>query len=112
MRHILFQPEITAEDIEANDARAESFSTRLEAGETMADLGLEPDTVELTLEEIARTSPALAAAMRGAQEGDVVGPVEMNDPRSENGWSLARVLGTTTGGVPEFSDFRDVIVER
>ena len=112
VRHILFQPEITAEDVEANDARAESFSTRLEAGETMLDLGLEADTVELTLEEIAQTSPALAGAMRGAQEGDVVGPIEMNDPRSENGWSLARVLGTTTGGAPEFSDFRDVIVER
>ena len=112
LRHILFQPEITAGDVEANDARAESFSTRLKAGETMADLGLEPDTVDLTLEEIAQTSPLLAAAMRGAEEGDVVGPIKMNDPRSENGWSLARVLGTTTGGAPEFSDFRDMIVER
>ena len=110
LRHILFEPEITAEDAAANDARAESLATRLKAGETMVDLGLEPDTADLTLEEIAQTSPAFAAAMRGAEEGDVVGPIR--DPRNRNGWSLARVLETTTGGAPEFSDFRDVILER
>ena len=112
VRHILFQPEITASDVEANDVRAESFADRLRAGETMADLGQEADTVDLPLESIAQTSPALATAMQDAQVGDVVGPVKAADPRSENDWILARVLGTTPGGRGEFSDFQDMIVER
>ena len=112
VRHILFRPEITAMDIDENDARAESFATRLRAGETMVGLGLEPDTAELSIEDIARTSPAFAAAVRDAQAGDVVGPVRIDDPRIENGWTLARVMERKSGGAREFSEFRDAIVER
>ena len=112
IRHIVIQPEITASDVEANDIRAESLAARLKAGETMADLELEPDTVDLTLPQIAQRSQALAVEIQNAQAGDVVGPVRVNDPRSENDWTLARVLGTTSGGPAEFLEFRDVIVER
>jgi peptidyl-prolyl cis-trans isomerase SurA len=112
VRHILFEPDITASDIEENDERAESFAARLNAGETMADLGLEPDTADVTLEVIAQSSPALARGMQDAEEGDVVGPVRIDDPRSQNGWHLARLLGITPAGPAEFSDFLDVIVER
>jgi len=112
VRHILFEPEITPSDVQANTERAESFVAKLRAGETMADLGQESDTLDLTLEQIAQTSPAFAAAMRDAQAGDVVGPVRMVDPRNEDVWALARVLGTTSGGVGEFSDFLEMIEER
>ncbi len=112
LRHILFQPEITASDVEANDTRAESFAARLKAGETMADLGLEPDTANLSLAVIAQNSRALAAAIQNAQVGDVVGPVSLDDPGGQNGWSLVRVLEKTTGGRAEFFECRDVIVER
>ena len=112
VRHILFRPEITAMDIDENDGRAESFATRLRGGETMVGLGLEPDTAELSIEDIAQTSPAFAAAVRDAQAGDVVGPVRIDDPRIENGWTLARVLERKSGGAREFSEFRDAIVER
>ena len=53
-----------------------------------------------------------AIAMQNAQAGDVIGPVEVGDPGSANGWMLAVVLERTVGGVPEFSEFRDLIVER
>ncbi len=112
VRHILFQPEITASDIEANDTRAESFADRLRAGETMADLSQEPDTVDLPLEAIAQDAPALATAMQNVQVGDVVGPVRIADRQTESSWILVRVLGTTPGGAGEFSDFREMIVER
>ena len=112
VRHILVQPEVTASDVEANDARAESFAARLRAGETMADLGQEPDTVDLPIEQIAQTSQELAAAIQYAEVGAVVGPVRFEDPRGGNGWTLARVLGTTSGGVADFLEFRDLIVER
>lgn len=112
VRHILFQPDITADDIQANDIRAEAFTARLSAGETMADLGLEADTLELPLPEIAQTSPALAAAMQNAQADDVIGPIRSVDPRTEDGWSLARVLETKTGGPGEFFDFREMIEGR
>jgi len=112
VRHILLQPEITAKDVEANDARAESFTARLRAGETWADLDLEPDTADLTITQIAQTSQAFAAAMRNAEAGDVVGPTRVDDPRSENAWTLAQVVELTVGGPAEFHEFRDVIVER
>ena len=112
VRHILFEPEITASDVEVNDARVESFAERLRAGATMADLGQEPDTVDMPLEAIARNSQALAAAMQDAQVGDVVGPVRVADPRAENTWFLTRLLEITPGGPGEFSEFRDMIVER
>jgi peptidyl-prolyl cis-trans isomerase SurA len=110
--HIVIQPEITANDIEENDARAGSFAARLKAGEAMADLELEPDTADLSLAEMAQSSQTLARAMQNVQAGDVVGPVEMDDPRNENGWLLARVLETTSGGRPDFLEYRDVIVQR
>ena len=112
VRHILFAPGITASNVEANDTRAELFADRLRAGETMSDLGQEADTVDLPLESIAQTSQALAASMRNVQAGDVIGPARVIDAQSENSWILARVLGTTLGGRGEFSDFRDMIVER
>ena len=112
VRHILFQPEITASDVEANDIRAGSFTDRLRAGDTMADLGQEADTIDMPLEAIAQTSQALARAMQDAQAGDVVGPVRVDDPQGQNTWIVGRVLGTTSGGRGEFSDFQDMIVER
>jgi len=112
VRHILFTPEITDRDVDANDTLADSLSARLRAGETMEDLGLEPDTVELSLEQIAQTSREFAVAMQGTEAGDVVGPIQIGDSRGQGGWSLARVLGTTSAGVGEFSDFREVIEER
>lgn len=112
VRHILIQPDITSKDVETNAALAESFAARLSAGETWADLGLEPDTANLMLPQIARVSQAFAAAMRNAQPSDVVGPVKVDDPRSEDTWTLARVLELIAGGVPEFFEFQDMIVER
>ena len=112
VKHILITPEITASDIDANDARAESFSARLRAGETMADLGLEPDTADLSIEQIAQASQTFAATIRLAQVGEVVGPVRIEGPQTENGWTLARVLDKTSGGGAEFLEFRDLIFER
>lgn len=112
LRHILIQPDITDADVVANDTRAESFAARLRAGETMVDLGMDPDTADLTLEQIAQTSQEFAAAMQDAEIGDVVGPIRLNDPRTPNGWGLAVLVGKTAGGAAEYFEFRDVIVER
>jgi peptidyl-prolyl cis-trans isomerase SurA len=112
LRHILFQPEIRTGDVELNDDRTLEFAARLQEGETFSDLGLKPDSAHLTLEQIAQTSPGLASAMRNAQVGDVIGPVRMDDPRNPDGWTLVRVLETTVGGLAEFAEFQDVIVER
>ena len=112
VRHILFQPELTAVDVELSDARAEVFGDRLRAGETMGDLGQEPDTVELALDGIAQTSQTLAVEIQNALVGEVIGPVRLNDPQAQNIWILAQVLETTPGGPGEFSDFHELIVER
>jgi hypothetical protein len=57
-------------------------------------------------------SPALAQAMQNAQSGDVVGPIRVGDPRAENAWILSQVLEVIPGGPGEFSEFKDMIVER
>jgi len=112
VRHILFEPELTASDVELSDARAELFGDRLRAGETIVDLDLEADTFELPLEAIAQESQGLAVGLQDALVGDVVGPVRVNDPQAQNVWLLARVLETTPAGTGEFSDFHEMIVER
>jgi peptidyl-prolyl cis-trans isomerase SurA len=112
VRHILFEPTITASDIEANDIRAESFVARLNAGETMVDLDQEPDTADLPLEAIAQSSQELAGLMQNAQAGDVFGPVRGNDPRTENSWIVAHVLEVVPGGPGAFSEFKGMIVDR
>ena len=112
VRHILISPTVTQEDIEATGARAEAFAERLRAGETIEDLGEQADTVDLTLEQIAQTSQEFAVALQNAEVGDVVGPIQIPDPRREGGYSLARVLGKTAAGTAEFEDFKDVIVQR
>ncbi len=112
VRHILFEPTITASDIEANDTRAESFAARLKAGETIVDLDQEPDTAALPLEAIAQSSQELAGLMENAQGGDVFGPVRGNDLRTQTAWILARVLEVTPGGPGAFSEYEDMIVDR
>ena len=112
VRHILFEPEITDVNVEANDERAESFAARLRAGETIVDLEQEPDTLDLSMQQIAQGSPELGVAMRDAQPGSVIGPIRMVTTTGDSGWTIARVLGTTEGGPGEFSDFRDLIEDR
>ena len=112
VRHIIFQPEITQSDVQANDARTRAIVARLRAGETMADVGLEPDTADLFIEQIAQTSQTLAAAIQLAQVGEVVGPVRVEDPRTQNGWTVVRVLEKMSGGAGEFSEFRELIIDR
>lgn len=112
VRHILFEPTVTASDVEANDTRAESFAARLRAGETIVELGQEPDTADVPLDAIAQSSQELAALMQNAQAGDVFGPVRTNDPRTQNSWILARVLEVTPGGSGSFSQFKDMIIDR
>jgi len=112
VRHILFEPEVTDIDAEANDRRVEEYAARLRAGETMTDLGQEPDTFELSLQQIGQGSPALGTAMRDVEVGDIVGPVPMVGLTAADGWTLAKVLGKTGGGRGEFSDFRELIEDR
>ncbi len=112
LRHILISPTVTEADIEANAARARSFVERLRAGETMTDLGEPADTVDLTLEQIAQTSQDFAVEMQNAEAGDVIGPIEIPDPRTEGGYAVALLLERVPAGTPDFAEFRDVIVQR
>ena len=112
VRHILTSPTMTEADLEGNRARTEAFAERLRAGESIEDLGEPADTIDLTLEQIAQTSREFAVAMQNAEVGDVIGPIEIPDPRTEGVYALARVLGKTAGGPAEYLEFRSVIVQR
>jgi hypothetical protein len=50
--------------------------------------------------------------LQNAQVGDVIGPVTVADPRAVNTWLLAGLLEIKPGGPGEFSEYREMIVER
>ena len=113
VRHILFQPEITETDIQANLHRADGFRSRILAGEDIEELSAEPvDTLELTIAEISQISLTYAQALRDAEEDDVLGPLRFEDPQSPNTVGIVRVLEIKGGGALGFEDVRDQIEAR
>ena len=42
----------------------------------------------------------------------MIGPIRVDNPQSENGWTVARVFDVEYGGAAEFSEFQELIEER
>ncbi|HIF37936.1 MAG TPA: hypothetical protein EYQ69_01565 [Gemmatimonadetes bacterium] len=113
VRHLLVEPEIVDMDIEANEIKALSFAEQLTAGELSIDnIGVNPDTLDLALGQIAEISPEYAAGMVRAKAGDIVGPIQLTGPRMENSWGIAKIIEMKRGGITEFEDVREMIEDR
>lgn len=112
-RHILIRWEITPEDITRNSEVASEAHQRIQFGEGLAevalDLGLEPpDTLQTPSNQLARVSEDYARALASAQDGDVLGPLDLS-AEGPNTLAVVVLLERGGGGAPSFEDVRAVI---
>jgi len=105
-RHILIQPEITAEDAQRNFERAEQIAEQIRAGadvDSIAKAVGDPDS-DTRVGPIARdrlneASPVHAQILANARTGDVVGPFNLG-----NNVAVAKVTEVREAGVIESLD--------
>jgi len=107
VRHILFIPTITDDDVEANRVRAEQAKRLVDAGESL-DLipGVSADTLTVPTNRLAEISNSYARAMADAQTGGVFGPLQVDDPQRENVLAVVKVLSIRDGGVASLEEMR------
>lgn len=115
VRHILFTPEITQEDLARARARAEDVAEILRSGEMRFDSLVRHvhDSREPSLlEDVPRDSlpAAYREALRDAGPGDVAAPValDVGDGRPPR-YAAILVLGEREAGELQFEDLRDYI---
>jgi parvulin-like peptidyl-prolyl isomerase len=107
VRHILFIPTITDDDVDENLIRAEEAKRRVEAGEPLDSLpGIRADTLIMPTNRLADLSSFYARAMATAKVGDAYGPLPVDDPQRENVMGVVKVLEIREGGVATLDDMR------
>ena len=112
VRHILFIPTITEEDIRANEARTEEAVALLTAGDELTDTAaVTIDTLRLQIARLQQVSEGHAVALRTAQPGAVVGPIPFEEAGG-NALAVLKVLERTAGGPATFEDMQDQIKSR
>ena len=112
VRHILFIPTITEEDIRANEARTEEVIALLTAGEALTDTAaVTIDTLRLQIAQLQQVSEGHAVALRTAQPEAVVGPIPFEEAGA-NALAVMKVLERTAGGPATFEDMQDQIKSR
>jgi parvulin-like peptidyl-prolyl isomerase len=110
VRHILFIPTITDDDIDDNLSRAEEAKRMVDAGEPLDSLpGLTADTLVVPTNRLAEISNFYARAMANAKVGDVFGPLPLDNPQQANVMGVVKVLEIREGGIASLSDMRDRI---
>jgi peptidyl-prolyl cis-trans isomerase SurA len=112
-RHILIEPEITEVDVERARERADSVAQAIRDGArfpTLAELYNSPEfpaTVNRAATE--RLLPGYSEAFESVEQGEVIGPVEIQDPRGQTLWLVARVTEQIPAGAYTLNDVRDQI---
>jgi peptidyl-prolyl cis-trans isomerase SurA len=116
-RHILIQPEVSAAQVELARQRAQDVYRRAQDGEDFESLIQEygdPEQANPAPVPVDRLASALppsyAPALRGAGEGDIVGPLEFAGPRGSM-FGIAEVLELREAGEVTFEDLRGQIRE-
>jgi peptidyl-prolyl cis-trans isomerase SurA len=113
-RQILIQPEITAADVARARERADSVATAVRAGESIATLAERyNDATERASVNQAIVSGLPAeyrAAVADVAAGDVIGPIEVPNPRG-NRFAVLRITEHTPARDYTLDDVRDQIVE-
>lgn len=107
VRHILFIPTITDDDVDDNLIRAEEAKRLVEAGESLESMrGVRADTLVVATTRLAELSNFYARAMANARTGDVYGPLPVDDPRQANIMGVVKVLEVREGGIASLDDMR------
>lgn len=107
VRHILFIPTITEDDVEANLVRAEEAKRLVDAGESLDSLpGISADTLVIPTNRLAEISNFYARAMANAKTGDVFGPLPVDDAQKADVMGVVKVIQVREGGVASLADMR------
>ena len=117
VRHVLVRPYISPEQIEEAQKLAAAVADSIRNGEdatVMAErYGTDPEDSRIDNARMDRISGALGAefaeALRGAQTGDVVGPVEISGRGGTASFIVIKVMRYRPEGVYELDEVRDQI---
>lgn len=116
-RHILIRPEVSSESLDAVRVRAQDLQRRIEEGASMDSLQAEfdseenPDSLTVPVDDLDQLPPGYADALEGADEGDVVGPVEWGS-EGQRSVAVVKVTGRREAGEVGFEDVRSQIQQR
>ncbi len=114
-RHILIRPEITPDDIARARARADSFATAARGGASLTQLAEQSRTPS---DQIQRRNvpadrlPEPYAALRDAQAGTVVGPIEVQGGASGTSFAVVKVTERQPEGQYELADVAAQVRDR
>lgn len=114
-RHILIRPELTDADQQRARQRADSVAAAVRGGANVLALAKQYDTPEAEVEvariPISSLPPAYAAAVEGAANGSVIGPVEVEGPTGST-WAVIKLTDRQEAGPYSLDDVREQIVQR
>lgn len=113
-RHILIRPDMTDSDAERSRQLAEEIADALRAGadpDSLINLYGDPqERATLTNYPLDRLPPEYLAAVREAEAGDVIGPLQLPAPGLEEGkWIIAVLTDRSPGGDWTLDDVRETL---
>lgn len=118
VHHILIAAEPTAADGEAARQRATAVRDSVAAGapigqfRTDSDLLLLPDSATLARDQLGQLPENLAGAFEAAEEGDVLGPIEVPTPQGTTGFMVLSIPEIREAGAYPYEDVREQIREQ
>lgn len=116
-RHILVSPEMSDADAASVRVTAQNLRSVLESGASIDSLQAEysgsgqPDSLTVARERLDQLPPGYQEALEGAEEGEVVGPLEWG-PADQLNVAVVVVTDVREGGTFEFEDVRSQIRQR
>lgn len=118
IRHILITAEVTEEDMARAEARAQEARERLTAGGSVAEFIEEQraqqvrEMAEIPREQLNELPPAFADALRGASEGDILGPIRFDVGPGQSAWAVFEITRIRDEGAFTLEDLEGQIRER
>lgn len=116
-RHILIRPELTPSDLARARARARELASRLREGASIDSLQAEfgdpqqPDSLTVPMDQLGQLPPGYDDALRNADEGEILGPVEWG-PQDRLNLAVLRVEEVLGEGDFSYEELRPQIRER
>ncbi len=115
-RHILIRAEVTDADLSRARQRADSVAQAVRSGASISALAREYGTpeseVEITDLPADRLPPAYFQAVSGQAEGEVLGPVEIQQGPAGAQFAVLKVIGRREAGEYTFEDVREQLRTR
>mgnify|MGYP002779393054 CR=1 FL=1 len=113
-RHILITPEVSEADIARARVRADSIATAVRGGANVLELAqsynTDQDPPSADRYPVDRLMPQYVAPLNAAAVGDVVGPIELEDPNGTR-FAIVKVSAKAPAGAFTLDDVRDQLRE-